>query len=144
MPLEWIFIVKYLPITKVLWCTYVHSNMLVCVCILVSSMSRCIWNVCNVFWYIWRHNEVTWPEHVVSMMSLYIILLFWLFSRHRELTYLTCFLLFEAIALQIEFSDTVSCCFVCFDFELHFFCLVTMAKGPKRKYISKNNQEQLL
>ena len=83
-------------------------------------------------------NDVTLHNFVV--LTFFEVSLF----QHRELTYLTRFLLFEAIALQIEFSNTVSCCFVCFDFELHFFCLVTMAKRPKRKYISKNNQEQLL
>ena len=48
--LEWIFILNYLPTTRVLWYVYVHF----CVCILVSCMFIHIYNI-YIYIYIYIH-----------------------------------------------------------------------------------------
>ena len=66
MPSEWVVMLKYMPTLKELRCVFLHSNMLLYVCILVSSMSSIsIRNICNALRYTWRHNKITWLNFMI-------------------------------------------------------------------------------
>ena len=100
-------------------------------------------NVCNALQYIWHHRAIMWDDHVASITLHYII--FVILTFFGVLTLFTQGINLSSPFLVFWSHYTANLVFEhSFDFELHFICLVTMTVVPKRKYTSKNNQEQLL